>query len=474
MSVANGIRKAIINALPVDTAESGKKINRKDVYTPLGHLKALHLECSLVIGGRGVGKSFWTGVLTSDQARSTLKGFDNVKVGVGFMTAPNISSYPDADTFVALLNDSDPYDIWRAIMARWLLQLTPHPAQCIPIDSWKKTVTWVQENPEALAKILEAAGKVLENEDQKGLIIFDALDRTCHDWDSMDSALRGLMRAVLWLKRHPRLHAKIFLREDQFNRGLANFSDASKILNTKQELIWAAHDLHGMLWQRLCNAPAKDGEDLRDIFNQVTHFQLLENHEVWLLPEAAKRETSIQKVLFEKLAGPWMGKDRRRGVPYTWVVSHLADGNGRVSPRSFIAGVRAAAVETEERYEDHDFALHYEGIKTGIQAASQIRVNNEIGEEYGWIPKVMSPLQGITVPCELSVIETRWRDSHPKGIASIQAGTLPPQAKDWVECVNELKRLGIFETMQDSRINLPDLYRVGFRMGRRGGVKPVK
>lgn len=474
MSTAIQIRQAIISALPVNTAEPGGEVNRKNVYTPPGHLKALNLDCSLVIGGRGVGKSFWTGVLTSKEARTTIPGLNNIQVGVGFTTDTKISDYPDPDTFVDLLKYSDPYDIWRAIIGRWLARLTVHQVHNLPQNSWKETVDWCKSNPEALAALLEEAGKTLASHDKKGLIIFDALDRTCHDWDSMDQALRGLMRAVLWLKRHPRLHAKIFLREDQFDRALTSFPDASKILNTKQELIWAAHDLHGMLWQRLCNASGNDGDCLRALFSQITRTSLSEDEGVWLLPESVKRETTTQKALFERLAGPWMGKDRRRGVPYTWVVGHLADGNGRVSPRSFIAGIRAAGEESQERYHSHEFALHYEGIKAGIQAASQIRVDHEIGEEYGWIPKIMLPLQGLTVPCEFPVIEALWQKAHPGGIISVHPGNLPPQAKDWGECLNELKRLGIFETMRDNRINLPDLYRVGFRMGRRGGVKPVR
>jgi len=28
--------------------------------------------------------------------------------------------------------------------------------------------------------------------------------------------------------------------------------------------------------------------------------------------------------------------------------------------------------------------------------------------------------------------------------------------------------------MHDMRINMPDLYRVGFGLGRRGGVKPIR
>ena len=53
---------------------------------------------------------------------------------------------------------------------------------------------------------------------------------------------------------------------------------------------------------------------------------------------------------------------------------------------------------------------------------------------------------------------------------------LPPQHADrGSEGVRkDLERIGIFETMKDGRVNLPDLYRVGFGLGRRGGVPPIK
>jgi hypothetical protein len=36
----------------------------------------------------------------------------------------------------------------------------------------------------------------------------------------------------------------------------------------------------------------------------------------------------------------------------------------------------------------------------------------------------------------------------------------------------DLQRLGLLETKKDGRIDMPDLYRVGFGLGRKGGVKP--
>jgi hypothetical protein len=52
---------------------------------------------------------------------------------------------------------------------------------------------------------------------------------------------------------------------------------------------------------------------------------------------------------------------------------------------------------------------------------------------------------------------------------------LPPEhyEKGWSGVRGDLGALGIFDSMQDGRINMPDIYRVGFGLGRRGGVKPV-
>lgn len=170
-----------------------------------------------------------------------------------------------------------------------------------------------------------------------------------------------------------------------------------------------------------------------------------------------------------------MGRDRRRGVPYLWSVSHLADGRGRTSPRSFLAAIRAAAEDSFEKYPDHVHALHYESIKRGVQQASEIRVA-EIAEDYPWVTRLMDPLRGLTVPCNFDAIALRWDEHCPRGLAPASDEKLPPQHVDrgWPGVRKDIKQIGIFETMKDDRVNLPDLYRGGFGLGRRGGVKPIK
>lgn len=462
MSDAQALREAIL-AAPLETSNFGEEPQPGTLYTPLSHLKALRLDAHVVVGGRGVGKSFWTAALQSEALRNLLGSsapeLEGVEVRVGFASTEAIDRYPNADVFAAFIDQGgDPYDLWRAVVLRWVAE---RAQQTIPVASWQETVSWLKSQSEVAARMMQ------QQRDWRGLILFDALDRTSNDWQRMDSIVRGLLRTVLWLKTFPGLYAKVFLREDQAERTVFNFPDASKLTATKAELTWARHDLHGLLWQRLINAPGAHGERLRVIF------QAHEHSGIWLLPDEMKRETEVQRTSFERLAGPWMGRDRRRGVPYTWSVSHLADGRGQTSPRSFLAAIRQAAEDSSERYPQHEVALHYESIKRGIQKASEIRVQ-EVAEDYPWVPDVLSELKGMNVPCDYTEAQSRWQARFTAGPQSISSDRLPAQhaERGWDGLRDDLQRLGLIETKKDSRIDMPDLYRVGFGLGRRGGVKP--
>lgn len=152
----------------------------------------------------------------------------------------------------------------------------------------------------------------------------------------------------------------------------------------------------------------------------------------------------------------------------------MADGRRRTSPRSFLAAIRSAAEDSYERHSEHSFPLHYESIKRGVQKASEIRVS-ELAEDYPWVRTLMNPLGGLSVPCSFDAVEQRWIDKFGESLGSIKFERLPPEHYDngWLGVREDLESLGIFESMKDGRVNMPDLYRVGFGLGRRGGVRPV-
>lgn len=463
MSEAVDLREAILNAF-LDTSNFGETPKPGDLYIPLSHLKALKLEAHIVVGGRGVGKSFWTAALQSEQLRAQLGGvfsdLNGIEVFAGFSNKDDIDNYPSADVFSSFLKDGqgDYYDLWRAVIIRWVAR---RQKEEIPCDDWRATLAWMSENPEGISRLMS------KSRGWKGLILFDALDRTSTDWRVMDDIVRGLLRAVLWLKSYNGLYAKVFLREDQAERTVFNFPDASKLTATKAELSWARHDLHGLIWQRFINAPGDHGECFRKVCSGDVN-----KNGVWVLPRSMQSETDEQRKAFEKLAGPWMGRDRRRGVPYTWSVGHLADGRGQTSPRSFLAAIKQAAEDSRDRYPQYEYALHFESIKRGIQKASEIRVQ-EMAEDYPWVTKILSTLSGMNVPVDFEEVRRKWEDSFD-GPEHIDSERLPAQhaERGWEGVREDLRRLGLLETKRDGRIDMPDLYRVGFGLGRKGGVRP--
>jgi len=478
MSGVQLIRLAVKEALPEVTAVSGT-VDPKVFYIPGSHLKLLSRGVVLVSGGRGSGKSFWATALTNDatleilaQAEPSLKGFRGVK---GFASESQIECFPDEPTFRKLVQDGcEIEDIWRGVILRGLAGLH---GQEMPTGDWGEIARWVNVHPEQVAQAMEQANAALAMKGEGRLIVFDALDRSARDWDQMDQILKGLLRIVLSLSGVDRIRAKVFLRNDQMTPQVRAFPDASKLTATMVELTWQPHDLHALLWQYLVNAPTGHCDTMHRVYQVLLGIAPTGTFRRFELHTEVRRDTPTQRVLFEVLAGGWMGHDRRRGVPYTWIVGHLADGKGRTSPRSFLAAVRAAALDTQERYPDHEWPLHFESIKRGVQSASQIRVA-ELAEDFPWVTAVMAPLRGMNVPCEFNDIKKIWSESFPNGLPIIEgdseAKLPPPHGDSWQGLADDLVRLGVFENLRGDRINLPDLYRIGFGLGRRGGVRPVR
>lgn len=478
MTEPQPIRQAILKA-PFELDNTGETPHPGTLCIPFAHRKALAREAVLVVGARGVGKSFWTAALNDDALRRQLgesvHDLARTTVCVGHAARSSIQTYPNRETLKTLIGSGHaPDTVWRAVMLRWLAGIT---ATQVPTNSWSATAQWVEQNPEQVAQIAEAANARLANENRFGLILFDALDRTSQDWNTMNHIVRDLLQATLWLRDFSRLRAKVFLRPDQMERTVTSFVDASKILATRADLTWERHDLHAMLWQRLINAADLHGECLRSVVTSVlSPCDALrpDDKGVWHLPPALISELPYQRRLFEALAGDKMGKDARRGVPYVWSVSHLADGHGWTSPRSFLAAISDAAEDSIQRYAGYPLALHYESLKRGIQKASQIRVN-QVAEDDPWVPKVMEALKGANVPCDYESINHAWAIKFPHGPSSIPSDHLPPQhVESWDGVRKDLERLGIFVTRKDGRVDTPDLYRVGFGLGRMGGVTPRK
>jgi hypothetical protein len=473
------LQNLIIKALPEDTSLHGKTPELRYTYLPAAHVKALRPDSSLVVGIRGAGKSFWWAALQQEAHRDIIAkqtGFsDRTITSTGFGEKSSPDNYPGKDVISSLMKKFEPRRIWQTVVLRHVAG-DKVPAEFVKEKTWESRVEWLQSNPEFVERCLFNRDNELQREDRFHLILFDALDRTADDWKTMHALVRGLLQVLLDFRSYSRIRLKAFVRPDQIeDPEVAAFPDSSKILSKKTELYWPRPELYGLFWQYLSNEDS-NGQLFREGSKRITSADWIKNDDVWIIPEVLRNNEGIQRKVFHAMTGPWMGRDRRRGFPYTWLPNHLGDARREVSPRSFLAALRHAA---EDKVRDEqEYGLHYESIKRGVQEASKIRVQ-EIQEDYPWVQKLIKPLSGISVPCSIKEVKAIWDENkvleHLENSIAAAGVRLPPThiERGAEGVLDDLINLGLIERISDDRINLPDVYRVGYGIGRRGGVKPV-
>lgn len=483
---STALRKAFVESLP-SVDQAGALPDREPGYTyvPPSHAKALDPEVSVVEGIRGAGKSFWWAHLASERHRNVIvKIFPEMRLEPGvrvvqaFGAQPSSVDAPSQDVLASIAAHYPARAIWKAVLARKAGFAGGFPQE----GEWSGRVRWVVEHPEAFDRILQQADATLDAGGETLVILFDALDRLAEDWQRIRPLAKALLQVALELRSTRRIRFKLFMRPDMLqDPEITRFPDASKLLARKSDLIWRRADLYALLFQCLANSPA-GGSAFRSLCQVESGCDWRQINETWWqLPAALRSEEKQQEQVFARLAGTAMASGPsgyKRGKPYTWLVNHLQDGLDQVSPRSFSAALRHAAEETGE---DAALALDYKAIQAGVRVASKIRVNELTREDYPWVEWVMQPLRGkLTVPCSAQDIEQLWEtDGTLRGLqAHLKAAAidvkLPPPSVEPDAVLAELESLGLLKRMDGRRIQMPDVYRLAFGLGRRGGVKPLK
>lgn len=475
------LTREALASLPTGTSHGGSPAP-EHVYLPRSHLRAMHPDTLVVTGMRGAGKTFWWSALQEALVRRLLGGNtdrfrlsekDEVRTGFGVVAA--LDDYPSKDVLQQLFTSGlEPRIVWRTVEA-WQLARDGDPLR--QLRTWQERGSYVRNNPEPVERMFVARDREFEERGVYFIILFDALDRCADGWQNLYPAIRGLLQTVLDLRSYRRLRAKVFLRSDQMDEGsIADFPDASKVISSAVELSWPRRELYGLLWHHLANG--SNGEQFREFAGGGWSSTDLGEQSAYSVPRRIVKE-DYQRDKFHMVAGPWMGLGLKRGFPYTWIPNHLGDTEGRVSPRSFLAALQKAAEVTANEHPEHKYALHHDSVKRGVQEASKIRVS-ELREDYPWVDQVLKPLVGMVVPCEFEEISERWVS---EGVVERleydtenDAVKLPPRHIEWgVDGVRlDLESLGVFLRLLDGRVNIPDVFRVGYGLGRRGGVRPIR
>jgi hypothetical protein len=428
---------------------------------------------TVVKGARGVGKTYWFKSLLDQGLRELaadeyqLPRLRNIEPLAGFGLDAQNDRYPDKRTLARLLLEPRfaPLDIWKAV---GLVAIgTPELAGL----RWPERVFWLLENPEDAARAMEEADRAATESKTTKLFLFDALEHLHRERKIADRLAGGILEFALELRLTTKnLRAKVFIRHDMLASAPTDFSDSSKLTSNATDLTWSDQDLYGLLFQHLGNADSP----LAGRFREHTG-QWRPTGDRFAPPEQLVGDADAQADAFIEIAGRYMGTNHRKGHSYPWLPNHLADGNGQTSPRTFLVALRSAAEETARTYASHSTALHWDAIRSGVQKASQTRVA-ELREDQPWVARAIGPLKGSQVPIEQSIVVTEWANQNLLAdlVGTEEGAPVGPVAETYPKLIEELISLGMMTRRNDERLDLPDVYRIAFNLGRKGGVPRVR
>jgi hypothetical protein len=472
------IRSALARLSPGSAHMASQPPAADEIYAPETHSSALDPSRSLVVGNRGVGKSFWSSVLANAKTRRHIAPYyprldlERSTVILGFHEAAGKTEggAPSPSVLGSLLDDGyEPEDIWRAVLLRSLGGERP----ATPIESLRETVDTIKVDVESYEQSLRAADARISRQNGTFLLLFDALDRLGRDWSSIRKLTAGILRLALDARGYRAIRLKIFMRSDLANDDTVfRFADASKLRAEKVDLVWRRRDLYGLLFQRLW-FDSESHAAFRRLIRHSAEFATVERE----LPSRLKNDEDEQAQIFYGVAGEFMGSDRRRGRTYSWVHDHLADAFGETSPRSFLIALQRAAMHDPP---PTSTPIDYLGLRYGVQEASDVRLS-ELKEDYLWIVDAINALEGLEVPCEPRAFTERWRQrrtvrkvlggvSNKGRLGPVELETRVTSAEGAL--LYALRNIGVIEFRTEDRINMPDIFRVAAKIKRRGGIRP--
>ncbi|MEU8651027.1 hypothetical protein [Streptomyces sp. NPDC048737] len=479
-------RALLAGALPEATDADTAEPKVESLFTPDTHRAALYVDSTVVRGGRGVGKTFWYRSLLDGTLREIaaqeygIERLRRVTVSQGFGAALKHDLYPGPGTLRQLVEEGvRPYDLWYAV----LLTAFGQP-ELRELPEWRDRALWVRNNPGAAERTVQNVDQEAQRQGITHLILFDALEHLHRVRAQADRLVGGILELALAMRLGTRgIRFKVFIRPDMYDGALLHFPDASKLASNAAALTWSRANLYGLLFHTMGNHDS----DLAARFRQLTGgWQSEADGRRHVPPALLSGDEQSQSEQFTLIAGPYMGSNFRKGHTFTWLPNHLMDGVEQVSPRSFLSALQKALSETRGQYAGHEFALHHEGIRRGVQKASETRVT-EVGEDMPWVEQAIKPLAGHQVPIEQEKVEALWVESRlvdalredaeryvPDELQDeTRVRTGPRHPENPALLIGELIALGVMRRRRDGRIDLPDVYRIAFGVGRKGGVPRV-
>lgn len=444
------------------------------VFLPLPrHLLALRVETAIILGARGAGKTAMFH-LVRELGPKLPDFYDarNVPVATWLDAFSEERTQPAApvldDLSAQFSSDGALRAFWMAhllgrLVDEYVVRSVPLPPDFARLRTGKETepsawVGWAEKNPGAIMAALDAIERSLGERQETLFATYDALDRIgLLDRRHRQRLIRTLL--ALWLtlsNRYRNLRAKIFLRHDLFEEAERGFSDASKLRQRSATLDWDVESLFRLVVRHLANT----GPHLkvaRDWLLRVEGLVLEDRRDFGFAPGNMPKD--VRKSFASAIAGEVMGSGVKKGYTHRWIPDRLQDADGRIVPRSilrlFANAARHAQLDPLQRGDPLMLPIDLSAalIDTSRQRAS------ELEEEYE-VVKRLENLRRTTMLMEkeevVALLDRKRADKLDLGGDDI---------------FEELRRIGVLEQRSDGRIDVPDIYRYGYGIKRKGGVR---
>lgn len=446
------------------------------------HLRAIDPDAVLVVGPRGSGKSEIFRALTDVKLASAI-AIHSPQLRVSpqeLSRASWFKGYPfgtegfDADGlrhFLATVGKEP--DAVRQLWFAYLIRVLQSQLDPLALADLKFLLSRqggaATENYEAWKAAGDRPLLALDRLDQKlesaGAYVFVAYDELDTlggiNWDAMSSGIQGLIAFwATYTRRWKRIRAKLFLRTDLYQRHVSvGGADLAKLAAARVELTWSDRNLYGMLLKRMANFDKRLREYLFSTKCKV-HW----DRDSTLGHQPSLNSWEDARPIIERMVGPYMGANVKKGHVYRWLLDHVRDGRNRAVPRPFVRLFEEAA-----RIELDGFnplppprLFHPASVRRALDSVSSEHV---IGSkaEWPWLTGTIARLSGQQVPWE--------RRREIERLLSIQGPNYQPPFQDSAEFLDFLFELGILRNRVDGRIDSPDLFLHGLGLKRKGGVR---
>ncbi|WP_293075754.1 tetratricopeptide repeat protein, partial [Okeania sp. SIO3B5] len=459
-------------------------------FLPLpSHRMALEVDTLLILGERGAGKTEFFRLLANYAGRQALVKNLNIRGLPPLETTIWISGYgrtktrekkfPAPDITENYMKYKDRID-WRIFWAGLIVGVIFQQEKELSNHSWVEEIPeetrdsltnklslishWfpdARQNFESINYALDKLDEELLASDRWLFITYDELERVVPSYLELANSIAELL--AFWLdrwRRWERIRPKIFLRTDLFRQEFLGFPDASKFRGYQVSLEWETSWLYQVFVKRLANS----GSEMNDYLQIVPGLISKKDEILGILPAL---DESCFELLMEKIVGEWMGDNAQESYTYKWIPNHLQDAKRRIVPRSFLKLFSLAAERRLKKFEEKDLPenrlLEPSDLQVALMGTSKDRIKELTVEEYPWLEALKIGLKNLNLLTEeenfLKILEnTEWNQEPP---------SRKPQ-----EILKYLEELGIVEIRRsDRRINMPDIYRYGFEVQRKGGIK---